>query len=58
MRRGIDGKTWQQYAAHLEANLVDLAGRMHRGAYHATLVKRMSIPNDCIILLRASTDSR
>lgn len=41
---GIDGETWQQYEAHLEANLVDLAGRLHRGAYHAKPVKRVYIP--------------
>lgn len=41
---GIDGQTWRQYAEHLEENLRDLSGRLHRGAYHAKPVKRVYIP--------------
>src|ERR1017187_5019449 len=32
---GVDGQTWRQYGENLEANLQDLSGRLHRGAYHA-----------------------
>jgi RNA-directed DNA polymerase len=28
---GIDGITWQEYEHHLEAKLIDLHGRIHRG---------------------------
>jgi group II intron reverse transcriptase/maturase len=41
---GVDGETWQHYGEHLEANLVDLAGRLKRGAYRAKPVKRAFIP--------------
>ena len=29
---GMDGRTWQAYAADLERNLTDLHARVHRGA--------------------------
>ena len=29
---GVDGVTWQEYEADLEQRLVDLHGRIHRGA--------------------------
>src|SRR5262245_42954093 len=29
---GVDGVTWKDYAADLEANLTDLRDRIHRGA--------------------------
>src|SRR6202790_1033943 len=29
---GVDGVTWQDYAQDLEANIVDLHARIHRGA--------------------------
>ena len=32
---GVDGVTWQDYGEGLEERLVDLHGRIHRGAYHA-----------------------
>jgi len=41
---GVDGQTWKQYGENLEANLQDLSGRLHRGAYHAKPVKRAWIP--------------
>lgn len=41
---GVDGKTWQQYGQDLEANLEDLSGRLRRGAYRATPVRRVYIP--------------
>jgi hypothetical protein len=30
---GVDGVTWQEYDADLERRLIDLHGRIHRGAY-------------------------
>lgn len=41
---GVDGQTWEQYGRDLEANLQDLCGRLHRGAYHAKPVQRAWIP--------------
>lgn len=41
---GVDGQTWEQYGRDLEANLQDLSGRLHRGAYHAQPVKRAYVP--------------
>lgn len=41
---GIDGETWQHYGKNLEGNLVDLAGRLKRGAYQAKPVRRVHIP--------------
>ena len=41
---GIDAVTWQEYAAHLDANLRDLSDRLRRGAYHAKPVRRAYIP--------------
>ena len=41
---GVDGQTWEQYGRNLEANLQDLSGRLHRGAYHAEPVRRAWIP--------------
>jgi RNA-directed DNA polymerase len=29
---GVDGVTWQEYEADLEPRLIDLHGRIHRGA--------------------------
>jgi RNA-directed DNA polymerase len=37
---GVDGETWQHYGEALEENLVDLSGRLARGAYRAKPVKR------------------
>jgi RNA-directed DNA polymerase len=41
---GIDGETWQHYGEDLEGNLLDLAGRLKRGAYQAKPVRRVHIP--------------
>jgi group II intron reverse transcriptase/maturase len=32
---GVDGVTWEEYGRDLEVSLVDLHGRIHRGAYRA-----------------------
>jgi group II intron reverse transcriptase/maturase len=41
---GVDGVTWQEYEAELEHNLIDLHGRMHRGAYKPQPSRRTYIP--------------
>ena len=41
---GVDGVTWEMYAEGLEDRLVDLHGRLHRGAYRAPPVRRVEIP--------------
>jgi RNA-directed DNA polymerase len=41
---GSDGETWEHYGQVLEGNLQDLSGRLRRGAYHATAVRRVYIP--------------
>jgi RNA-directed DNA polymerase len=41
---GVDGVTWEQYAANLEGNLLDLHARLHRGAYRAKPSRRVYIP--------------
>jgi group II intron reverse transcriptase/maturase len=41
---GIDGETWRDDAKDFEARIVDLHGRIHRGAYRAKPSKRMYIP--------------
>lgn len=41
---GIDGVSWEQYGQDLEEKLVDLHGRIHRGAYRALPSKRQYIP--------------
>lgn len=40
---GVDGLTWQAYGQNLEANLVDLHGRVHRGGYRARPSRRRYI---------------
>ena len=40
---GIDGVTWQDYAHDLEAKLIDLHGRIHRGSYQAKPPRRVYI---------------
>src|SRR5713226_2686888 len=37
---GVDGVTWQEYETGLEDRLVDLHGRVHRGAYRAMPSRR------------------
>jgi group II intron reverse transcriptase/maturase len=41
---GVDGVTWEAYGRELEANLQDLHGRLHRGAYRAKPSRRVYIP--------------
>ena len=41
---GVDGVTWQDYEAGLEDRLIDLHGRVHRGAYRAQPSRRVYIP--------------
>jgi hypothetical protein len=41
---GVDGLTWREYEQNLEANLVDLHARLHRGAYRALPSRRKFIP--------------
>ncbi len=41
---GIDGETWRHYGENLDANLLDLSGRLQRGAYRAKPVRRAYIP--------------
>ena len=41
---GVDGVTWEAYGQDLEANLQDLHGRLHRGAYRAKPSRRVYIP--------------
>ena len=41
---GVDGETWRDYARDFEQRIVDLHGRIHRGAYRAKPSKRTYIP--------------
>jgi RNA-directed DNA polymerase len=41
---GVDGVTWQEYEADLEPRLIDLHGRIHRGAYRPQPSRRTYIP--------------
>jgi RNA-directed DNA polymerase len=41
---GVDGVTWEAYGRDLEANLLDLHARLHRGAYRAKPSRRSHIP--------------
>ena len=41
---GVDGVMWRDYGLDLEANLRDLHGRVHRGAYRARPSRRAYIP--------------
>jgi hypothetical protein len=38
---GVDGVTWEQCGENLEANLLDLHARLHRGAYRARPSRRV-----------------
>src|ERR1035441_5818678 len=42
---GVDGVTWREYEAGLEDRLVDLHGRVHRGAYRAQPSRRSTYRN-------------
>ena len=41
---GIDGITWHDYEENVEANIMDLHSRIHRGAYRAKPSRRVWIP--------------
>ena len=41
---GVDRVTWRQYGGDLEDNLLDLSGRLKRGAYRAKPVRRVFVP--------------
>jgi RNA-directed DNA polymerase len=41
---GVDAITWREYEHNVEANIADLHGRIHRGAYRAKPSKRIWIP--------------
>lgn len=41
---GVDGETWGSYGEDLEARLLDLQDRVHRGGYHPPPVRRVHIP--------------
>jgi group II intron reverse transcriptase/maturase len=41
---GVDGETWSSYGADLDARLLDLEERVHRGNYHPLPVRRVHIP--------------
>ena len=41
---GVDGETWAQYGEELDARLMDLQDRVHRGSYHPQPVRRVYIP--------------
>ena len=41
---GVDGETWRHYGEALEDNLQDLSGRLARGGYRASPVRRAYIP--------------
>jgi RNA-directed DNA polymerase len=41
---GVDGVTWEEYETGLEDRLIDLHGRVHRGAYRAQPSRRVYIP--------------
>ena len=43
---GVDGVTWQEYETGLEGRLIDLQGRVHRGAYRAHPSRRVYIRKD------------
>jgi group II intron reverse transcriptase/maturase len=41
---GVDGVTWSEYGEKLDARLLDLQDRVHRGSYHPQPVRRVHIP--------------
>jgi RNA-directed DNA polymerase len=41
---GVDGVTWAEYGERLDARLLDLQDRVHRGTYHPQPVRRVHIP--------------
>jgi hypothetical protein len=43
---GVDGVRWQEYESGLEDRLVDLHGRVHRGAYRALPSRRVYLQKE------------
>ena len=43
---GVDGVTWQEYESGLEERLIDLHGRVHRGAFRAMPSRRVYIEKE------------
>jgi RNA-directed DNA polymerase len=43
---GVDGLTWQEYETKREDRLIDLHGRVHRGAFRAQSSRRVYIRKD------------
>jgi RNA-directed DNA polymerase len=43
---GVDGVTWHEYETGLEQRLIDLHGRVHRGAYRALPSRRVYIQKE------------
>src|SRR5215471_10389003 len=41
---GVDGVSWKEYETGLEARIIDLHNRVHRGAYQARPSRRVYIP--------------
>ncbi len=41
---GVDGVTWHEYQQDLEVRILDLHGRIHRGAFRAKPSRRVFIP--------------
>jgi group II intron reverse transcriptase/maturase len=41
---GVDGVAWGEYGENLDARLLDLQDRVHRGSYHPQPVRRVHIP--------------
>jgi RNA-directed DNA polymerase len=41
---GVDGEKWSEYGENLDARLLDLQERVHRGNYHPPPVRRVNIP--------------
>lgn len=41
---GVDEVTWEEYGDALDARVVDLQDRIHRGSYHPQPVRRVHIP--------------
>ena len=44
--KGVDEQSWAQYGEHLEAKLIELHERIHRGSYHPHPSRRVYIPKD------------
>src|SRR5207245_1640230 len=47
---GVDGVTWQEYEIGVEDRLVDLHGRVHRGAYRAQPSRRKYAQGEVVVI--------